>query len=174
MNPYQDQVVNQIATLGNRNFNENVMPGLTSQFGGAGQYGSKRMMDFINRGARDSQENILNQQGQLLNTGWNNSNQVYNTHFQQQLTGNQAVNQFGNEQWNRDQQQNQFDLSQWNTQQQAPWQTYGWLSNIVRGLQPGQVGGINYSSPGASQPVSPMLSQMVGGLGQVAQSAVTR
>jgi hypothetical protein len=254
MNPYTSNVVDRIATLGNRNFNENILPGVLSQFGGAGQYGSKRMMDFVNRGSRDTQDNILGQQSQALNQGyqqaqqnyadWANrgiqglnsqaalsgqasqmanqnltqagqfygqQGQAYNQQAgmvnqqaqlgqfglgqqaqlaqqQAQLGGqmgqmglqqdsanlgaSQALNQVGNEAWNRSQLQNQFDLAQWNAQQQAPWQSYSWLSNIVRGLQPGQVGGINYSASGAQQPIAASPSQMVGGLGSIAQSQV--
>ncbi len=172
MNPYQDQVVNQLATLGNRNLTENLLPQLQTQFGGAGQFGSKRMTDFMNRAVRDTQDTILQNQQNAMNTGWQNANQAMAQNFQQNLTGNQMLNQLGTEDWNRQQQQNAFNLQQWNTQQQAPWQTFGWLSNVVRGLQPGQVGGINYSLGGTSQPLSPSLSQQIGGLAAIGQSAV--
>lgn len=168
MNPYQSGVVDQIATLGNRNLTENVLPQLQSGFTGAGQFGSKRMMDFQNRAVRDSNDSIMNQQNQALQSGFQQANQNMNAQNQMMLAGNQALNQYGNEEWNRGQQQNQFNLNQWNTEQQYPFQSYGWLSNIVRGLQPGQVGGVNFQYGGASVPSSPNYLQTLGGLSAVA------
>lgn len=77
MNPYQSNVVNQIATLGNRNLTENVLPAVNSTFTGAGQFGSSRNADFTNRALRDNQTAISQAQGQALASGF--QNQVGNT-----------------------------------------------------------------------------------------------
>lgn len=66
MNPYTDGVVKEIARLGARNLNENLLPGVNSTFTGAGQFGSSRNMDFTNRAVRDTNESILGQQSKVL------------------------------------------------------------------------------------------------------------
>jgi hypothetical protein len=70
MNPYTKNVVDQIAQLGNENFNEKIMPGVMDTFTGSGQFGSTRNQDFAARAMRDNDRNILNAQGQALNTGY--------------------------------------------------------------------------------------------------------
>lgn len=66
MNPYTDGVTKEIARLGARNLNENLLPGVNSTFTGAGQFGSSRNMDFTNRAVRDTNESILGQQSKVL------------------------------------------------------------------------------------------------------------
>jgi|GEM_PF-1550021 len=70
MNPYTSNVVNQIATLGNRNLTENLLPNISDQFIKAGQFGGSREGTFANRALRDTQEAISNAQGTALNTGY--------------------------------------------------------------------------------------------------------
>lgn len=76
MNPYQDQIVNQIATLGNRNLQENVLPRVNQQFIGAGQYGATGHQNLMNRALRDNQEAISQAQGQALHGGYNTALQT--------------------------------------------------------------------------------------------------
>lgn len=66
MNPYMDNVVNEQARLSNQNLFENVIPQVNSTFTGAGQFGSSRNADFMNRAIRDQQYNLAGQQGQSL------------------------------------------------------------------------------------------------------------
>lgn len=66
MNPYTNGVVNQIATLGNRNLMENVLPQVNSTFTGAGQFGSSRNGEFEARALRDNQQAISNAQATTL------------------------------------------------------------------------------------------------------------
>jgi len=70
MNPYNEQVTNRIAQLGARNLSENILPSISSDFIKAGGYGSTRQRDLVGRAARDTQESILGQQAQALQSGY--------------------------------------------------------------------------------------------------------
>lgn len=70
MNPYNEAVTDRIAQLGARNLTENLLPGVSDQFVRAGQFGSSRMGEFGSRALRDTQEAILGQQAQALQTGY--------------------------------------------------------------------------------------------------------
>jgi hypothetical protein len=70
MNPYTQNVTDQIASLGARNLSENLLPAVSDQFIRAGQFGSSGMGTFGGRALRDTQEAILNQQSQALQTGY--------------------------------------------------------------------------------------------------------
>lgn len=58
MNPYEGNVIQRGADLATRNFQENILPGLNSQFVGAGQFGSTPNAAVAYRGARDVTQNI--------------------------------------------------------------------------------------------------------------------
>lgn len=74
LNPYTNDVVNNIATLANRNLTENVLPGVNATFLQAGQgIGSSRNSDFTLRALRDNQDTISQQQGNALAAGFNTS-----------------------------------------------------------------------------------------------------
>ena len=75
MNPYQTGVVDEIARLGNKNLFDNVLPGVNSTFAGTGQFGSTRNADFTNRAITQNQQEIMGQQSNLLNTGFQNAAQ---------------------------------------------------------------------------------------------------
>lgn len=53
LNPYTQQAAQSTLNQLNQNFSENVVPGLNSTFTGAGQFGSTRNADFMNRAMRD-------------------------------------------------------------------------------------------------------------------------
>lgn len=78
MNPYQERVVNQIAALGNRNFQENMLPALSGQFESLGQFGSSRHAQLAQRARRDMEEAILNQQNQALHQGYETAGNLFN------------------------------------------------------------------------------------------------
>jgi hypothetical protein len=78
MNPYEDQVSNRIAELGNRNFNERILPALSSEFIKAGQHGSGRHQKLAARAARDIQREILAEQGALRHKGYGEAMQAFN------------------------------------------------------------------------------------------------
>jgi len=70
MSPYTQNVTDQIAKMGARNLQENLLPGVSDAFIRAGQFGSKRMGEFGGRALRDTQESILQQQSQALQQGY--------------------------------------------------------------------------------------------------------
>jgi len=69
-NPYTESVTNQIARLGARNLQENLLPAVSDQFIKAGQFGGTRMGEFGSRALRDTQESVLSQQSQALQSGY--------------------------------------------------------------------------------------------------------
>ncbi len=70
MNPYTQNVTDQIAKLGARNLSENLLPNVSDAFIKAGQFGGTRMGEFGSRALRDTQESILGQQSQALQQGY--------------------------------------------------------------------------------------------------------
>lgn len=70
MNPYQQNVMDVIATQGARNLSENLMPAVSDAFIKSGQFGSSQMGTMGQRALRDTQEAILNQQAQAAQTGY--------------------------------------------------------------------------------------------------------
>lgn len=71
MSPYTQNVVDEIARLGNRNLTESVIPQVQSNFVGSGQFGSSRNADILARGVRDAQTDISGLQSTALQNGWN-------------------------------------------------------------------------------------------------------
>jgi len=70
MNPHNRAVTDNIARLGARNMQENLMPAVNSDFIRAGQYGSVNMMGEIGKTMRDVNADILGQQSQVLQQGY--------------------------------------------------------------------------------------------------------
>jgi len=85
MNPYQERVVNDIAALGNRNFNENILPKIESQFIGAGMHGGAQHQQLMERAARDLQESISRQQAQALHQGYQSAGTLFGTDKARQM-----------------------------------------------------------------------------------------
>lgn len=78
MSPYTSSVVNEIARLGNQNFNENIMPAINSSAIGSGQFGSERNADVLGRAGRDAQQNITGQQASALEAGYSTAGNLFN------------------------------------------------------------------------------------------------
>jgi len=70
MSPYTQNVTDQIAKLGARNLTENLLPGVSDAFVRSGSFGGTRMGEFGSRALRDTQEAILAQQSQALQSGY--------------------------------------------------------------------------------------------------------
>ena len=93
MNPYQQQVVDRIAELGNRNLSENIMPGIEGRYIGAGQLGyaprggfgtPTGMMTDTARAIRDTQGGISAAQGTALAQGFDTATGLANTDLNRQ------------------------------------------------------------------------------------------
>lgn len=78
MSPYQTQVTDRIAEIGNRNLTENLLPQLQDRFIAAGHPGSNRAADFAGRAVRDVGGEIAAQQGQFLNQGYQQAGTLFN------------------------------------------------------------------------------------------------
>jgi hypothetical protein len=176
-NPYTQDVVNQIQTLGNRNLTENVLPAVNATFTGAGQFGSSRNADFTNRALRDNQEAISQAQGQALASGF--QNQVGNTQnaisqamqsgqLQQGLgqatqaaglTDASALSAVGQQQQNQNQSNENLAYQDFLTQQQWPYQQETYLSGILGGAPVATSTQSSQTTPGPST-----TSQVLGGL----------
>lgn len=95
MNPYTNDVVNRIATLGQRNLTENILPQVNANFIGSGNWGSGQNQDFMGRVVRDTNESILGAQSQALQSGFQNQMQNYSTGQGQKLQGAGILAQLG-------------------------------------------------------------------------------
>lgn len=145
MSPYTSNVVDRIAQLGQRNLSENLMPQVNSTFTGAGQFGSTRNADFMNRALRDANESILGQQAQALQTGFQNAQNMSLADLQRQAQLGGQVQQFlgqdigmlstaGQQQQNLTQQNLDAARNDWTNQNNWQRQSLDWLSQIIRGL----------------------------------------
>jgi hypothetical protein len=93
MNPYTQDVVNQIGVLGQRNIQENLSPQATAGAVGTGQFGSQRGAQVLGNTLRDAATNITAQQQQALQQGYTQALQAAQN--QQQLglsAGSQLAN----------------------------------------------------------------------------------
>lgn len=70
LDPYMTNVTDRIASLGNRNLTENLLPGIGDQFVAAGGYGGSRQAEAIGRAVRDTQSDITSQQLAALSQGY--------------------------------------------------------------------------------------------------------
>ena len=91
MNPYNQAVTSQIANLGARNLQENLLPGVSDAFIRSGTFGGTRMGEFGQRALRDTQESVLNQQAQALQQGYGQAISAAQAEAQKQLQVGQAA-----------------------------------------------------------------------------------
>jgi hypothetical protein len=70
MDPYRNQVVNEMARLGNQNFQRNIMPGLTGQFVGTGGIGGQRYANALGQSAADYQSDLTGKQYGALSAAY--------------------------------------------------------------------------------------------------------
>jgi hypothetical protein len=96
MNPYTEQVVNRIGTLGNRALQEQLLPGIRDKFIAGGTYGGSRNAEMFGRGVRDAMEGISAAQTQALNTGYNTSLSAAQEDLRRQASlGQDIASQYG-------------------------------------------------------------------------------
>jgi hypothetical protein len=70
MNPYQQQVIDRIGTLGARTLQEQVLPAVRDKFIAGGTYGGSRNAEIFGNKVRDAMEGISAAQSQALQTGY--------------------------------------------------------------------------------------------------------
>jgi hypothetical protein len=73
MNPYTQDVVNSIGTLGQRNIQQNLAPMATAGAVGSGQFGSQRGAQVLGQTIQNANTDILAQQNQALQAGYQNA-----------------------------------------------------------------------------------------------------
>ena len=183
MNPYTQNVTDQIAKLGARKLSENLLPGVSDAFVRAGQFGGSRMGEFGSRALRDTQEAILGQQAGALQQGYGQALGASQADLsrQQGALGQMAqMAQAGQQMSTADaaaleaagraqQAQKQAELTaaqqQWQQEQLYPKQQLDWLSTQVRGMAPitPQTTTQSGTTTGATYTASP-LSQLATGM----------
>ena len=98
MNPYTSNVVDEMARLQGRSIKESVLPALQGAAGAMGQFGSQRQYQATGQTLRDMQANLMGQQYNALNTGYQNSMLNAQNDLQRQLQSGQALGQIGTQQ----------------------------------------------------------------------------
>lgn len=146
MSPYTEGVVNELGRLSRKNLFEGTLPQVNTTFAGAGQFGSTRNADFVNRAIRDESYNLLGQQSKALDTAYNSALDQYNTWHQNALSNaakaadisQTAASNLGVAGLQQQQQtQKSYDLAYQDFQNQLkyPQQQLGWLANVVSGQE---------------------------------------
>lgn len=96
MSPYTNQVVDNIARLGQRNMTENLLPAVNNSFIGAGGFGSTRNAAILGNTMRDVNQDILGQQSNALQAGYTTGANIFGADAnraqqQGQLQANTAI-----------------------------------------------------------------------------------
>lgn len=95
LNPYTQNVVDEMARLQGRNIRENIMPALKGAAGAMGQFGSQRQYQATGQTLRDMQANLLGQQQAALQSGYQNAIQAAQTDLQRQMQSGQVLGGLG-------------------------------------------------------------------------------
>jgi hypothetical protein len=176
MNPYISNVMDTMATRGQRNLTENLLPQINSTFAGQGQFGSTRNADFTNRAVRDTNQTIMDQQAQLAQQGFTGAQNMALADLQRQANLGQQVSNLGYTdtgmlgtvgQQQQGQTQANMDLNFQDWTKQHDWQkdNLGWLSNIIRGLPVDQSAFQTQTTAptaGSANQISPLASAFQG------------
>ncbi len=93
--PYLEGVTNRIAQLGARNLSENLLPNVSDTFTKAGQFGSQRNQEFVNRALRDAQESILGKQAETLQAGQDAAMRAYESAMGRTAAAGQQLGALG-------------------------------------------------------------------------------
>ena len=73
MNPYTQDVNNNLAKQAGLNLSQNILPAIGSAYTQSGQFGSSRMQDSTGQAMQNTQQQLLGQQSQNLNNEFNNA-----------------------------------------------------------------------------------------------------
>lgn len=170
MDPYKSQVTDEIARLGNQNFNQNIMPGINSQFTGNGMFGSSQNAKELGLAGAQAQADITGQQAQYLSQGFQNSVNNMNTglarqqaagaQLGQEATTGQAMNNtdvsalqsVGGQQQTNQQQLLDTAYNTFLQQQQYPEAQSAFLSSIIHGNTP--TGVVNQTTQNIANPTA--------------------
>ena len=95
MNPFIQNVVENVAASAGRNLRENLLPQVNRTFVGGGTFGGSRSADFMNRAVRDANQAALRQQGELLSQGYGQAADIFGRDASRQLAGAQQLGNLG-------------------------------------------------------------------------------
>jgi hypothetical protein len=98
MDPYISNVIDRAKLEANRNYNENIMPGLTNRFTASGQYGSSAMAREANRAARDLTEGLDSNAAAQLSGAYQQAGSLFNADQARQLAVGQTTGQLAGQQ----------------------------------------------------------------------------
>ena len=92
MNPYTENVVNEMARLSQQNLQRNLLPTLKAGFVGTGGLGSQRYATALGQGMADTQANLTGQQYGALSSGFKSAvdQAIQNAQAQNQAAQTQA------------------------------------------------------------------------------------
>lgn len=100
LNPYTQNVVDEMARLQQRNVQENVLPSLRAATAGVGGFGGQRALQATGNVMRDLQSDLLGRQLGALQSGYTQALGAAQTDLGRQLQAGQAAGQLGNIQQN--------------------------------------------------------------------------
>jgi hypothetical protein len=86
-NPYESGVVDEMGRQSALNVQRNLLPQMKAAFAGSGGYGSQRYANATGQALGDVQANLLGQQSQLRQQGWNQALQSALAEKGQQIQG---------------------------------------------------------------------------------------
>ena len=95
MNPYQQNVVNEMARLQQRGIQENILPNLRAGAAGTGQFGSQRAAQVTGQTLRDLQADLLGRQYSALSEGYRGALGAAQADLERQMRAGQALGQLG-------------------------------------------------------------------------------
>lgn len=98
MNPYTQNVVDEMSRLQQQNIQRNVLPALNAAGAGSGSFGSRRQAQATGQTLADMQSNLLGQQYGALNTGYQNAMSNAQTDLSRALQSGQALGSLGAQQ----------------------------------------------------------------------------
>jgi len=95
MNPYTQNVVDEMARLQNRQIQESILPSLKGAAGAMGQFGSQRQYQATGNTLRDLQSDLLGKQYGALSQGYQNAMTAAQADLSRALQSGQALGGLG-------------------------------------------------------------------------------
>ena len=95
MNPYTQNVVDEMARLQNRQIQQSILPSLRGAAGSMGAFGSKRHFDATGETLRDLQSDLLGKQYGALSQGYQNAMTAAQTDLQRAMQSGQVLGGLG-------------------------------------------------------------------------------
>lgn len=98
MNPYTQNVVNEMARLQNRQIQESLLPGMKGAAGAMGGFGSQRQFQATGNMLRDLQADLLGRQYGALSAGYSEAMKGAQTDLSRQLAAGETLGGLGQRQ----------------------------------------------------------------------------